>query len=905
MAAAATATASAQSAPTSSSSSSSLSSPSKLSSRDDNNDKDALLLLTMKTDGVPRTMSEALDMPDPTSSLLALSNASRVKAQTLSTELTKQLTEFVLTVPDILVQAAAAAATSTTRTSTLAQNPVTDATASADSILNSLTKIASGGSQASLEIRKLETEKAELELHFRDVETALALRHSCDDATTAIPSQNYDVAASAIQQYLQLRDSTNNNRRCRINQRATAYAGEYTIQQLEQHYTVLQQLLQEQYEKAVQTGDLQKLSQLTPLLPKVHMEQQAVSLYVKYLQGMTNAEFTKAIQTASNNNNNSNSGNSSKQNAPPPFTLMARVYNAAVNVVRHHLPMVAHCLYKAQGDAAIVQLVHVQVEQHVLPLFTKYIETRELPLVAQSANTIYQILEERYSGRTTTSSSAGGSGLLMGGVGTGGGGAGTDGDYGSGSGGGGGGGMAHDSDLDDCGFAEQVGTLADVDAAMEEAALCLQHAESYTRFMNHSCNEINKARKLRFDAEQEAKRIEREREEWATGMTSSSSASTTTSSSDRKQDDDADEDRDVVYEALEILPPRTQLQEVVAEVGGYYSGIERCLLLASMQRAFVTPDTHPRYLSPLGIKGQSSNQVASRAFQTSLVETCLYAARRSTQRAFATGHTGTASAMANFASDALGGVLMTVMSQRVEELGVHALKPGEGLLVGSGGLFSNIHRHATAGAAHVTSSKHKHHHHPFEEEARRRETQMDIAKACATFNDLEIAINHTKQLESLLSDSIDKGFPAGHDTEQLRMCVKSLGPVAEGFQLASNDSIESLVAVLQSRIRNIVGQVVGPEGSGAVSANFMGSMAGGKGGDHASVKMNYDLDDDAYQMLQLIEGFIGRLCTLLDELIGPLQMYLTPRLWDALLLGVLGATCKRLETSLRKVSFCV
>ena len=785
--------------------------------------------LSVLEDNAPRTMAEALDCNDPYEALMALSISSSLRAQKLSEDLTVELSNFVLDLPEILLKAAVEESM---------QNPVTDATASADSILNSLTKIASGGSQASLEIRKLEQEKAEMEQHSRDVETALCLRTSCDNATTAIPSRNYELAASSIQQFLQMKEWN------RINDRAKAYSGEYTLQQLEQHHVALKKLLLETYESAVQQSDLQRLSQMTPLLPQVHLEQEAVSLYLKYLQGITTHEFTKAIQTAPVPKG---------ATAAPPFALMARVYNAAVTVMRHHLPMVAHCLYKAKGDAAVAQLVHVQVEQHVLPLFQKYIETRELPLVSQSAQSIYDLLEERYSGR----------------------------------------GFSADDDDDgeesDCGFAREVGTLADVDSAMEEAALCLQHAESYTRFMNHSVNEINKARGLRFQKEQEDKRMERERQEWATGMSSNSS---TRSSSDEFTED-------AKYEPLEILPSRTQLQEVVAEVGGYYSGIERCLLLASMQRAFITRDTDPRYLSPLGMKGHSSSQVASRAFQTSLVETCLYAARRSTQRAFATGHTGTASAMSNFASDALGGVLMTVMSQRVEEIGVHRLKPGEGLLVGSAGLFQNI-RHAGAKGAGGG------HHHPtpkqkLEEETRRREIQMEIAKACATFNDMEIAMQHTGQLESLLSASIDNGFPPGHETEQLRMCVKSLAPVAEGFQLASNAAMESLVTVLKPRIRSIVGEVVGSEG-GATSATFMGSMAGGGGGDRVTVSMNYDLDDDAYQMLQLSEGYIGRLCSLTDELISPLQMYLAPRLWDALLLGVLGATCKRLEMSLRKVS---
>jgi hypothetical protein len=133
------------------------------------------------------------------------------------------------------------------------------------------------------------------------------------------------------------------------------------------------------------------------------------------------------------------------------------------------------------------------------------------------------------------------------------------------------------------------------------------------------------------------------------------------------------------------------LDQSVAELGGQYASIERCLLLASMQRAFVTAQHNdhasheqlqqqnkgsqnkqnpkeqeyqdPRYYRTplLGGSGGSnhgnvnnrgrSDGAGSQALQTALAETCLYAARRGTQRAFATGHTGTASAMTNFCVD--------------------------------------------------------------------------------------------------------------------------------------------------------------------------------------------------------------------------------------------------------------
>jgi conserved oligomeric Golgi complex subunit 4 len=172
------------------------------------------------------------------------------------------------------------------------------------------------------------------------------------------------------------------------------------------------------------------------------------------------------------------------------------------------------------------------------------------------------------------------------------------------------------------------------------------------RFIQHTVREVNRARALRHQAEQEERRVERERREWATGMSGDEAKG-------ENEDDDDDEDEEKEYSPFEILPAHTQLQEAVAEVGGYYSAIESCLLLASMQRALAVPPDDPRQYSPLTIVQASStktgpssrNGIGSGALQTSLVESSLYAARRGLQRAFATGHTGTASAVSILPSD--------------------------------------------------------------------------------------------------------------------------------------------------------------------------------------------------------------------------------------------------------------
>lgn len=456
----------------------------------------------------------------------------------------------------------------------------------------------------------------------------------------------------------------------------------------------------------------------------------------------------------------------------------------------------------------------------------------------------------------------------------------------------------------DCGFSSALGSLADVDACMEEVALGIQHSESYLRFLQHTCREINNARRIRHQQEVEAKLIERERHEWTTGRKSS----IVVAESEIKE-----------YEELQILPPFTQLHQAVAEFGGQYACMERCLILASMQRAFTMDETEAEsnvqstanrmHYRPLSV---TTGVAADAALQTAVVDTCLYATRRSTQRVFATGHTGTASAMTNFTVDCLT-VLLEVLGQRAEDYGVAHLKPGDGLLVGTaGGIVMNFnlrsHHPVVGGPTN-----------PKDEVMRKQQRNESIACACAVMNDLEVAVHHTQQLESLLADTVQKGFPPGqHDTEQLLLCVKSLGNVTDSFQVASNAAIESLESVLRPRIRSIVGEAVGSESSAlsstsaaaAAAGGFMASsvMSGGKAmADRSAAsttsRMNYHLDDETYNLQQLSEGYVARLSTLLDELLSPLREYLAPRLWDKLLLDVLGTVAKRLESSLRKCEF--
>jgi conserved oligomeric Golgi complex subunit 4 len=257
------------------------------------------------------------------------------------------------------------------------------------------------------------------------------------------------------------------------------------------------------------------------------------------------------------------------------------------------------------------------------------------------------------------------------------------------------------------------------------------------------------------------------------------------------------------------------------------------------------------------------------------------------------------------------------------------LKPGEGLLVGSANYLtsaaSQLMRQGVVvtpsvvvpagGGAASASAAHKKNR---EELERHQKQQLDLARACAVLNDLEVATHHTRQLELLLHKSLDKSFapPAQqqqhlsdelqqqqHEVEQLRMCVRQLSPVADQMQAASDAAIESLESVLRPRIRSIVGDAVGSEASPASSAFMIGAATVGDRHRDTRHGMNYKLDEEAYNLLQLSEGYVARLCTLMDEMLLPLQRFLAPRLWDKLLLGVVSTAGKRLDAALRKCQF--
>lgn len=796
---------------------------------------------------------------------------------------------------------------SNSSSSSSATHALTHATLATESILSSLSKIASGGSAASSEMRQLESHRQRLDDEATDIDHALRIREGCQRGGDSLMGRRYADAARAVSDVnLILKECTKN---------ALQLAGDEALEAHSKTKEVTKRAIGERYETAVAHGDVAQLSELTPLLGMLDMGELGVRLYLQYSQSVLSKEMSLDVEevTVDMANVERAEGMSRaamrrraeeeqqlRRNMSVPMKL-ARIYNAAVTHLRHHLPMVAYALGEADGDAALVQLVHVEAEKRAVDIMRDYMSERQLNLTVRRADSVGKKIEDRYIGggfsvrddEINIANVLGFAGDALG------------------SGGGGGGGGTVDiatkraaAQRDDCGFQIEVGNLADVDAALEEWALVMQHTESYERFIRHAVNEVIKARKLRREQQLEEKNRLKELEE-AKNHDHGSELSRTKKSG---ANDDADADQH--QEKVEILPPHTALNEVAAEIGGSYSALERSLLLAGMQRAFI----HANYpddstFSPVVLGGSSHSMygAGSRALQTNLVEECLFAARRSTLRAFATGHTGTASAAANGCVDILGRLLLDVLVRRAE-LGVSLLKPGEGLLDGQSGLgqaaLSFAKSTAGKGLRGVHGAAGRTGHRVGDDELRMK-TMLGVARAAANFNDLEVVADYTKRLEGNFLKEIDSGFPRGHDTEQLRMCIKGLGGVVESFTQASGRSMEQLISTLLPQVRQIVGDAVGQEsgGTSAAASNFLGSPVLAGGATAAPSALNYELDDEAFELSQISEGFVVRMCNRLDEVIDPLRVHLVPKLSDDLLVGILGGMSKRLEAAIRRSKF--
>lgn len=814
------------------------------------------------------------------------------------------------------------------------------ALACSESILSSLEKVASGGSRASQEMRNLEQERVRLDTEARDISVALAYRRLTSEASDALALGRLADAARSVRECRDLEPTD----------RAQEYAGPHTVRAFKRVSDSLRRAVMNRFAQASSSGDVAALSDVTPILGTLSMADDGVGLYLRYtkdalaktmdlteLDGLESEQKRMAAEEAQglSISRAERRRREERTKHQPPVTVctkLACLFNAAVEHLRHHLPMVTYALGEADGDAALVQLVHLEAERRAVDVVKSYASTKDLSATEAKAEAVATRIENYYSSDPPTSTTEDAAAAVVGALG----GLGLQDDNANAD-------ASKKKKLryDDCGFSSQIGTPTEAAANAEELALLLQHAESYERFIRHAVDEVLKARTLRF---QQAKDEEKRKASLLPG-------SDTMRTSIIKSSDTNNPNKDSEGPPpIQVLPQHTQLNEVVAEVGGYYSAIERCLLLAGIQRASETASAaasatnddaaaaimggRALYL-PLSVlpEGHPDGSAGHRALQTSLVEDCLFAAQRSALRAIATGHAMTASAAANFCSDAIGRVMVSILVRRADVAAV-ALRPaGDSVLnmlasasSSHGGLMAVVRDTArTAGKRHLktptaaaaavaavsSSSKNRDSTSSsamstYDDAALiRRRVELVVARTCAVINDLEVASNYVTKFEQRLQGEVSRGFSTHNpETEQLRLCIRSIGTTSDALRAEADRATAALSSVIMPRVRSIVDGAVGQDST--TGSSFMGSSAGAGGSNSAgagSVRMNYDLDDDTYELLLATEGYIGRLCTNLDELLEPLRVHLAPRLSDALILSILGGASKRMESAIKRTQF--
>ncbi len=768
-------------------------------------------------------------------------------------------------------------------------DPLVISKACTESILASLSRVASGGSQASSDLRRLESLRRHTDAAAHDINSALQLRHYATRGADALGARLYKDAARAIEGY----------RNVKPTDRALVIAGPHSRSANERTRDVLQRTVLEQYENAVSESDLKGLSEMTPLLGMLDLADKGVGLYLKYSQnnlsqimneGLEKDNLVESKQMMEEQEENQGvkisraeqrRRDEQKRSAAhvTVCTKLAKIFNVAVTHLRHHLPMVAYALGNADGDAALVQLVHLEVERRATAIIREYLGQKNLSTFQKRARGVANMLEEKYLNgdggwEDMFHNEEYGSSLTLKGVT-----AGIDASDGYQT-------AAEKAAaldrMDDCGFRHELGTYPAVNAQLDEMALLLQHTESYERFVRHAVEEVNKARSLRATQKRDA----RKREWMQKRLENEDKEDVTLEESELfdKQEEELEKTRQGFVQ--DVLPAQTQLNELVAEVGGYLSGMERTFLLASIQRALFSVGfghCDPRTYSPLTIlpssRGRSvmtMGMAGCHALQSSIVEECLYAAQQSTLRAFATGHNGTACAATNVCTDILGRVLLDALSQRAE-MGTSLLRPGDGLIVGAGGIGQaamSVMTSAQKGLSNVaTRSATKNIKRQVtvgtEEEERRAmkfRIETGVARCCATLNDMEVAVDYTRRLEEKFIHEVESTFARGtSETEQLKVCIQALSGVMDSYQSASNQALEHLTGVIMPRVRSIVNECVGQESAAATGFTNvmggvgMGSTMSGTSSAASSVKMNYDLDDAAFEMAQISEGYMSKL----------------------------------------------
>jgi len=594
----------------------------------------------------------------------------------------------------------------------------------------------------------------------------------------------------------------------------------------------LQSRVLRHFDAAAGAADGAELAKYCALLGPLGLASEGVAGYLSFAR----ASLKTVIGAAGDGQTSGGRTASAEDMSDAAGGALSKLFNGAAAFLQAHVAVCAAALSRADGGAALLQLVHADVEEVACGILRAYVDNMGLP------------------GHAAKTSAGDGSG---------------EGDRGKGGSALGklAGAVSAGADGSRASLAGYAGGLNELNETLEGVALVMQHVESYDRFVRHAAFELE-------------------------AQDTTPSAIAASSRSVVGTDTDADVIRHPVamrddhVTDRRVLPPQTKLNEALAELGGYYTLLERVQLRASLKRALALDALPPaaraavdhrakqatldalsasgggnqggvvggaRVASGLlaavtasaptgrGSKGSFGGLTvggddAGAVVSSTAVEDAFYIAQCAAQRAVAAGHAQSCGAVVNHVKNSLGCDLFDPLVSRAtsaaNSLGRGASDGDWGL----GGLAEGASSYLTSAARTVAKKA--------AEGAGKAQgvvaksavgddasEHADLERACrkvvecrmeqlVALNNLEACASCSARLQMLLRSEVTAGFEDGPPLAQLLACVAELEALSTRFGGARDEAIASLAAHLQPRLRNATTELLVDASAGGPCPSF-------------------------------------------------------------------------------------
>jgi hypothetical protein len=152
-----------------------------------------------------------------------------------------------------------------------------------------------------------------------------------------------------------------------------------TLTTLQRIHKGLSKHLLSSFKASSQANDIRRISTIVPLLSQLNISYHALECYMIYIKAILDEKLGKCVVVGGVGGVGGvdNSTDNSTDNANKCNNSIASILNASSTIIRHHLPMISNTMGTVNGDAALIQLVHLSVEEHVIKIIDKRIRTIE------------------------------------------------------------------------------------------------------------------------------------------------------------------------------------------------------------------------------------------------------------------------------------------------------------------------------------------------------------------------------------------------------------------------------------------------------------------------------------------------------------------------------------------------